>query len=93
LFFEIENRSNAAYRLARVAVLSDGAAVNGPVRLQSTSTDKDAAQIGVVAAGASARGVVVVRNVDTVLRKSLILELAGPGERGLIRVSGGIVLR
>jgi hypothetical protein len=93
LFFEIENRSNAAYRLARVAVFSDGATVNGPSRLQSTSTDKDAALIGVVAAGASARGVVVVRSVDTVLRKSLVLELAGPGERGLIRVSGGIVLR
>jgi hypothetical protein len=93
LFFEIENRSNAAYRLARVAVFSDGVAVHGPSRLQSTSTDKDAALIGVVAAGASARGVVVVRSVDTVLRKSLVLELAGPGGRGLIRVSGGIVLR
>lgn len=93
VFFEIENRSAAPFRLARAAVLAGDRAVSGPARLNSASADKDPALLGLVAAGTTARGVVVVRNISTLLRKPLILELAGPNGRGALRVEKGIVLR
>ncbi|MEZ4362189.1 MAG: hypothetical protein R3B48_18520 [Kofleriaceae bacterium] len=93
LFFEIENRSKAPFRLLRATVLADGVPLSGPVRLRSTAVDKDPAVLGVVAAGASALGVVVVRNVNTVMRKSLTLELVTPDGHGTLRVTKGIVLR
>ncbi|MEJ7602680.1 MAG: DUF2381 family protein [Kofleriaceae bacterium] len=93
LLFEIENRSSAAYRLASVRVTSGGRDVAGPARLASTAVDRDLGMIGIVPAGATARGVVVVRSVDSVLGKSLALELAGPEGRGKVRLERGIVLR
>ena len=97
LIFEIENRSGAAYRLAtvRVAVTEAGRErdIAGPARVESAAVDRDPAVIGVVPAGATARGIVVVHGADGVLGKPLVLELAGPQGRGKIRLDRGIVLR
>jgi hypothetical protein len=93
LVFEIENRSGAAYRLASVRVIADGRDVAGETRLVSTAIDRDTALIGVVPAGASARGIVTVRGVNAVLNRPLALELAAPGGKGAIRADRGIVLR
>lgn len=93
LVFEIENRSGSAYRLASVKVASGDRNVAGPARLLSSAVDRDPSVIGVVPSGATARGVVVVRSVDSVLGKPLALELAGPGGRGRVRLDRGIVLR
>lgn len=93
LLFEIENRSGAAYRLASVRVFDGKREVSGPARLASSAIDRDTSLVGVVAAGSSARGVVVVRSVSRVLGKPLVLELAGPKGRGKIRLDRGLVLR
>ncbi|MEJ7597352.1 MAG: DUF2381 family protein [Kofleriaceae bacterium] len=93
VMFEIENRSGSAYRLAAVRVTSAGRDVAGPARIASTTVDRDPSVIGVVPAGTTARGVVVVRSVDSVLGKPLALELAGPDGRGKVLVERGIVLR
>jgi hypothetical protein len=93
LVFEIENRSRAAYRLATVRVFDGKRDVSGPARLASSAIDRDTSLVGVVAAGSSARGVVVVRSVNSVLGKPLALELAGPEGRGKIRLDRGLVLR
>ena len=93
LLFEIENRSSAAYRVAGVRVLEGKREVSGPARLASNAIDRDASLVGVVAAGSSARGVVVVRSANSVLGKPLALELAGPEGRGKIRLDRGLVLR
>jgi hypothetical protein len=91
IIFEIENRSSSAYRLASVRVLSDGRNVAGATRLASAALARDPSLIGVVASGATARGIVTVRSV--VLKRALVLELAQPDGRGLIRADRGIVLR
>ncbi len=93
VFFQIENRSGGPFRLASVTVKADGKAMAGPARLHSTAIDKDPSIIGVVPAGASARGVVVVRSADQVLGRSLALELAGPEGKGAIRLTRGIALK
>jgi Protein of unknown function (DUF2381) len=93
LFFEIQNRSGAPFRFARATVTAEGRHVHGPARLFSTAVDKDPTLIGVVAAGSTARGVVMVRNADAVLSKPLVLELADPDGRGTIRLGRGIALR
>jgi hypothetical protein len=93
LVFEIENRSGSAYRLAAVRVIADGRDVAGETRLVSTAIDRDPALIGVVAAGATARGIVTVRSVNAVLNRSLVLELSAPGGKGTIRVDQSIALR
>jgi hypothetical protein len=93
IMFEIENRSSSAYRLATVEVRSDARAVMGPARLLSAGVDADPSVIGVVPAGSTARGVVVVRSADQVLGKSLTLELAGPNHAGAIKLDRGIVLK
>jgi len=93
VFFQIENRSKAPFRLARATVFAQGNTVSGPVRLFSTAIDKDPSVVGVVPAGATARGVVVVRGADQVLGKSLELELADPDGHGAIRLTRGIALK
>jgi hypothetical protein len=93
LVFEIENRSGAAYRLAQVRVLAGGRDVAGAPRLTSAAIDRDDALIGVVPAGATARGIVTVRSVNAVLNRPLTLELTMPGGKGAIRADRGIVLR
>jgi len=93
LVFEIENRSRSAYRLATARVFDGKRDVSGPARLASSAIDRDTSLVGVVAAGSTARGVVVVRSVSSVLGKPLALELAGPEGRGRIRLDRGLVLR
>ena len=93
LVFEIENRSGSAYRLASVRVIADGRDVAGETRLASTAIDRDTALIGVVPAGARARGIVTVRSANAVLNRPLVIELAMPGGKGAIRVDRGIALR
>jgi hypothetical protein len=93
LVFEIENRSGSAYRLAAARVLADGRNVAGATRLVSTAIAREPALVGVVAPGTTARGVVTVRSAGTVLNRPLVLELAMPDGRGVIRADRGIVLR
>ena len=93
LVFEIENRSGSAYRLASVRVLVDGRDVAGATRVSSTAIAHDPDVIGVVAAGATERGIVTVSSVNAVLSRPLVLELAAPEGRGRIRVERGITLR
>jgi hypothetical protein len=93
LLFEIENRSGSAYRLASVRVLADGRNMAGAARLASTAIARDPALIGVVAPGTTARGIVTVRSVNSVLNRPLALELAMPDGRGALRADRGIVLR
>lgn len=93
LIFEIENRSGAAYRVASVRVFDGNREVSGPARIASRAIDRDTSLVGVVAAGSSARGVVVVRSVSNVLGHALALEIAGPDGRGKIRLDRGLILR
>jgi len=94
IVFEIQNRSGSPYHLASVRVLSEGRNVAGEARLISTttSTARDPALIGVVAPRSTARGVVTIRTVERVLRRSLTLEVSAPKARGAIRIDR-IVLR
>ncbi|HEY4242190.1 MAG TPA: hypothetical protein VGM88_20375 [Kofleriaceae bacterium] len=91
LVYEIENRSTAAYRLANVRVFAGGKDVAGPARLAGAK--QETGLVGVVPPGMTARGGVVVRSADQILGKPLVLELAGPMNRGTIRIEKGLVLR
>jgi hypothetical protein len=93
LFFEIENHSRAPFRLAHVTVTAQGRALTGPARLLSTAIDRDPRVVGVVPAGAVARGIVVVRGAEQMLGKPLEVELADPDGRGTIRLTRGIALK
>jgi hypothetical protein len=93
LVFEIQNRSKQPYHVASVRVIFDGRNVAGDTHLVSTATTRDPALLGVVAPGATARGIVMIRPVQRVLRRSLALEITTPNKRGAIRVERGIVLR
>jgi hypothetical protein len=93
LVFEIENRSESAYRLASIRVLLGDREVSGPARLTSPSTDRDPGVIGVIPAGATGRGIVVIRSVDQVLGKSLVVTVSGPGGAKAIRIARGIVIQ
>ena len=93
LVFEIENRSSGPFRLASVRVTAGDLDVSGPARLATQAVDRDPRLIGVVAAGATARGIVVVRSVNQILRKRLAVTIAGPAGAGAIRLDRGIVLR
>jgi Protein of unknown function (DUF2381) len=93
LVFEIENRSGNAYRLASVRVQEGDRDISGPARLKSPTTTRDPSLIGVVPAGATGRGIVVVRSVDGVLGKELALTVIGPSGSQPIRIDHGIVFR
>jgi hypothetical protein len=93
LVFEIENRSKSAYRLANVRVQLGDREVNGPARLTTPSTDRDPSVLGVIPAGATGRGIVVIRSVDQVLGKSLAVTVSGPGGAKAIRLDRGIVVK
>ncbi|MBK7537515.1 MAG: hypothetical protein IPI49_19515 [Myxococcales bacterium] len=93
LFFEIENRSNTAYRLAQVLVSGpDGKNRAGVVRL-TTGASKDPKVLGTVLAGTTARAVVAVRGQEAVKGKKLTLSLLEPGGRGRIDVTRGIEVK
>jgi hypothetical protein len=92
LLFEIENRSPAPFRLARAAVTLKGAVLSSAARLRSAYLNKDPKLLGIVAASASAHGVVVIPNAVSLARKSLTLELTDLDGRGAIRVEKGLVL-
>jgi hypothetical protein len=93
LIFQIENRSSNVFRLARAVVSAGNRTVSGPSRLFSTAIDKDPSVIGVVPAGVSAYGVVVVRGAVDLRGKELELELADPSRRGTIRLTRGIAIK
>jgi hypothetical protein len=93
LFFEIENRGAAPFRVARLEMTAAGKPVVGRVRLMSASVDKDPRMIGVVQPGTTARVVALVRSVDAVMGKALALELAGPEGRGAFRLTKGITFK
>jgi hypothetical protein len=93
LAFQIQNRSSRVFRVASVAVTADGRDVTGPARLATQAPDRDPRLLGVVAAGATARGMVAIRSVDRVLGNNLTVTIAGPAGAGAIRVDRGIVFR
>jgi hypothetical protein len=93
LVFEIQNRSPRVFRLASVGVTAGELDITGPARLATQATDRDPSLIGVIAAGATARGVVAVRSVHRILGKPLAVTIAGPAGAGAIRIDRGIVLR
>jgi len=93
LVFEIQNRSPRVFRVASVGVTAGELDITGPARLATQSADRDPSLIGVIAAGATARGVVAVRSVNRILGKPLAVTIAGPAGAGAIRIDRGIVLR
>jgi hypothetical protein len=95
LFFDIQNRSGAAYRLAKVKVTGPrGSNHAGPASLLSTAIDAaEAGLVGVVPAGTTGQAVVVLRQVDAVLGAPVRLTVEGPAGRGRVVVAKGIVLR
>jgi hypothetical protein len=93
LAFEIQNRSRAPYRLASVRVLASGRNVAGNADLSTSPAVRDPALIGVVAPGATVRGVVAVPLAQALLRRPLVLEIAMPNGRSLVRADRGIELR
>ena len=93
LAFEIENRSSGPFRLASVRVTAGSLDISGPSQLATQAADRDPRVIGVVAAGATIRGVVVVRSVNQILGKNLVVTVTGPGGAGAIRLDRGVVLR
>jgi hypothetical protein len=93
VFFDIENRSGAAFRLARVTVSFRDRPLFGPVRLLSTAIDKDPSVVGVVAAGTTAHGIAMLRGADQARGAELTMELADPSGRMAIRLTRGIVLK
>jgi hypothetical protein len=93
LAFEIQNRSRAPYRLASVRVLASGRNVAGNADLSTSPAVRDPALIGVVAPGATVRGVVAVPLAQALLRRPLVLEIAMPTGRSLVRADRGIELR
>ena len=90
LAFEIQNRSSAPYRLASVRVLAGGRNVAGAAYLSTSPADRDPALIGVVAPGATVRGVVAIPLVQSLPRRPLALEIAMPNGRGVVLVNRGI---
>lgn len=94
LVFEIENRSGAPYRLAKVEVKApNGKEHAGQVSVLSMLGDEDGGVIGVVGAGARGRVAVALRRVDDLLAKPLVLKITEPGGRGEVIVRRGLVLR
>jgi hypothetical protein len=93
VFFDIENRGGAPFRLARAIVSLRDKALTGPARLFSSAIDKDPRVLGVVPAGTTAHGIVVVRGADQVRGASLEVELADTSGNRSIRLARGIVLK
>jgi hypothetical protein len=93
LAFEIQNRSSSPYRLASVRVLANGRNMAGHAYLSNRPAVRDPALIGVVAPGATVRGVVAIPLAQAVLRRPLVLEIAMPNGRSLVRADRGIELR
>jgi len=93
VIFELENRSGSPYRVASVRVQAEAHDVSGLAKLTSATNARDPNLLGVVPAGATGRGVVVVRSVDHVLGKNLTLDVAGAPGSQPIRIDQGIVFR
>ena len=93
VYFDIENRSSAPFRLARAKASLRDKPVAGTARLYSSAIDKDPGVLGVVPAGTTAHGIVAVHGVDQVRGASLELELADPTGRKTIHLTRGIVLK
>lgn len=91
--FEIENRSRSPYRLASVRVLANGRNVAGDAFLSTSPAVRDPALVGVVAPGATERGVVVIPFAQALLRRALTLEISTAGGRSAVRADRGIELR
>jgi hypothetical protein len=93
LYFDLENRGNAPFRLARVTVMVRERSLAGPARLLSSAIDKDPSVLGVVPAGTTAHGIVTVRGADKARGQDLTLELADPTGERTIRLTRGLVLK
>ncbi len=92
VFFELENRSPAPYRLARAQLREGASVVSGEVRLRGALADKAPAVLGVVRAGTTAHGVVLLRGASKLRKRSLTLAISDLEGRGAFEVSRGISL-
>lgn len=87
LFFEIQNRSGSDYRLADVSVATSAKRVDDGVEFQSPAAGKKTAElVGVVPDGQRGRGVVILRNADSMRSESLTLQTIEPKGRGKVSV-------
>jgi len=93
VFFEIENRSRGPFRLAHAMVSAHDKPLVGLARLHSSAIDKDPNVIGVVPAGTTAHGLVVVHGTDQLRGVPLALALDDPSGLASIHVTRGIVLK
>ncbi|MCA9676873.1 MAG: DUF2381 family protein [Kofleriaceae bacterium] len=87
LVFEIQNRDKTPYRLASAQVLLAGKDKAGLVRLTSSAAETAGeGVIGVVPPRGRGTGVIVLRQIDALLGKSLTLVVTQPDGRGKIVV-------
>lgn len=86
LFFRIQNRSDAVYKLARVEVIAAGHDLAGAVVVDGKTAHGPV--LGEVAPGGSVEALVVVRNVDRIKTSSAELTVSEAGGRRRVRVEG-----
>lgn len=92
LTMSIENRSSDLFRVASIRVVVGTQDVTGAVHLVAGVSQLEGT-LGVVPAGGTSQGVVVVRSVDKLLGQPLSLVVTGPAGSQPIRVDRGIVFR
>jgi len=95
LLVQLENRSGAPYRLAKVSVVDPaGTDRAGPaVLLASSTADPDAGLIGVIPAGATGAVGVVIRRADGLLHRPLKLVVEEPDGRGRVVLERGLTIK
>lgn len=92
LTMSVENRSPDVFRVASVQVTVGSQDVTGAVHLVAGVSPLEGT-LGVVPAGRTSQGVVVVRSVDKLLGQPLSLIVTGPHGSQPIRIDRGIVFR
>lgn len=93
LLFEIHNRSDSPYRLATVRVNANGRDVAGAAYLVGGVAENNSGVIGVVPPGSTRTGAVVVPLAQTLVRRSLALEISMQDGRSSVRADRGIEFR
>ena len=86
LFFRIQNRSDAVYKLARVEVVAAGHDLAGAVVFDGKTARGPV--LGEIPPGGSADALVVVRDVDRIKTPAADLTVSEAGGRRQVRISG-----
>ena len=86
LFFEIQNRSGRAYRLARVALESGTEDLAGLVSFEKTAGEAGSELLGVVPDAGKRRGAVMIRDADKLGNASLVLVVSEANGKNEVRV-------